>query len=241
MKYFNTFELIQEFITHKLDCEKHLKRITPDDVIANLRRKRATPPLNGEFFITDEPLEEENFAKLPQNIKDNLDEIHSAFNNENKTVNKKNLKILFELKKSYPCVPVIYNYIAVVYTHLGDKEKMYQTIMETRDKFPDYLFGKIALADYYIQNNLHDKIPGAFGNKLEIYLCNPKKSKLYHLSEVRAFYSIVGQYYVFKDKIDHALLCYLLLKQIDEEHPVTVLLGRRIVIHELEKIYEPKK
>jgi hypothetical protein len=238
MKYFNTYELIKEVITGKIDYEKHLKSVSQEEILKNLKRKRENIPLSKEFFITDEPQEEENFAKLPENIKDDINKIGYDIKHADKDTKEKHLKNLLKLQKTYPNVPVIYNYLTVIYAYLGDKEKQYKAIMETKDKFPDYLFGKISLADYYLQNKLSNKILSAFDNKLEIYTCIPQKSNLYHISEVRAFYSLIGQYYLSQNKIDHALLCYFLLKQIDAKHPPTILLGKMIVVTELENIYK---
>jgi len=241
MKYFNTLDLIRDVITNNIDFDKHLKRIRKEEVIKNLRKKKATI-LNKDFIITEEAMEEENFAKLPQNVKDTINEIIGALKKPaNKDSTKHCLKILLELKKNYPNVPVIYNLLTAVYTLLGDEERKKQTIIETRDKFPDYLFGKIVLCEHYLQNNMEDKIPDVLDNKLEIYLCAPRASGIYHASEVRSFYSVVGRYYAFKNMIDHALLCYFLLKEMDEHHPMTEVLGKYIVLQELKNIFERLK
>ncbi len=167
MRYFNTLDLIHDIITHNIDFDKHLKRIREEDVIKNLMKKKATM-LNKDFIIAEKTMEEENFAKLPQNVKDELNKIISALKKlTNKNLLENYLKILSKLKKDYPNVPVIYNIITSVYTLLGDKEKQYQTIIETRDKFPNYLFGKTALCEYYLQNHKENKIPDAFDNKLK--------------------------------------------------------------------------
>ncbi len=238
MKYFNTFDLIRDVITNNIDFDKHLKRIRKEDVIKNLREKKATM-LNKDFIITEEIMEEENLAKLPQNVKDKLNKIISALKKPaNKGIMENCLKILSELKKNYPNVPVIYNLLTSVYTLLGDEERKKQTIIETTDKFPDYLFGKTALCEHYLENKMEDKIPDVLDNKLEIYLCVPRASNIYHVSEVRSFYSVIGRYYAFKNMTDHALFCYLLLKEIDEHHPLTELLGKYIVLQELKNIFK---
>jgi len=48
---------------------------------------------------------------------------------------------------------------------------------------------------------------------LEIYLCDPLKSDTYHIGEVISFLFYRRGYYVFSNKIDHASLCYFLLKK----------------------------
>jgi len=120
--------------------------------------------LNKDFIITEETIEEENFAKLPQTVKDKINKIISALKTPaNKNLMENYLKILSELKKNYPDVLVIYNILNNIltsaYTLLGDEEKKYQTIIETTDKFPNYLFSKTALCEYYLQNHKEDKIP----------------------------------------------------------------------------------
>ncbi|OQX21691.1 MAG: hypothetical protein BWK75_02615 [Candidatus Altiarchaeales archaeon A3] len=241
MRYFNHFDLIYGVVTNKINFDKHLKRIRKEEVIKNLMKKNATL-LNKDFIITDEIMEEENFAKLPQNVKDKLNKIIIALKKPaNKDIVENCLKILSELKKNYPNVPVIYNLIISAYTLLGDEEKQYQTIIEIRAQFPDYLFGKTALCEHYLQNKMEDKIPDVLDNKLEIYLCAPRASNIYHVSEVRSFYSVMGRYYAFKNKIDHALFCYILLKDMDECHPLTELLGKYIVLQELKNIFKIQK
>ncbi len=86
MRYFNTLDLIHDIITHNIDFDKHLKRIRKEDVIKNLMKKKATM-LNKDFIIVEKTMEEENFAKLPQNVKDELNKIISAL----KKLTNKNL------------------------------------------------------------------------------------------------------------------------------------------------------
>ena len=150
---------------------------------------------------------------------------------------KKILKQLLEYKNTYPNVPVIYNRLAIVYYLLNDNDNRYQTIQETVQKFPDYLFGKIALAEYYLYHDMMNKIPKALDNKFEIFYHYPGQD-VFHFSEVQAFYSIVGQYYVYKKKIEQALLCYFLLSDLGPNHPATKLLGDKIIFSEIENTYK---
>lgn len=238
MKYFNYYALILEMMKGKIDFEKHLGKIRKEDVIADLRKKGETL-LDKSFIITNSTMEEENFAKLPQNVKDILDKYNGALNS--RKVNEDLLKKMLDLKKSYPNVPMIYNFLMNTYGLLGDKEKQEQTIIETIEKFPNYFFSKTALCHYYLLNSLYDKIPAALDNKLEIYHYAPRKTNIYHVSEVRAFYSVIGSYYLYKDKTEHALLCYILLRDIDKAHPETRNLGEEIVMHELKKVLSSGK
>ena len=154
------------------------------------------------FKYTTEPMEEENVAKMRQRDKEKLWEIYARiYKSPNEELPK-----LFNLKEKYPNVPSIYNYIAVAYAYNGQKENYFNFIIETVNKFPDYLFGKISLAEYYINKGEYKKVPKVLNNKFEIHMHYDSSVKIFHFSEVRGFYSLVGRYYVKANKINRVQL-----------------------------------
>lgn len=239
MNYFNKFELINDFISsggRKLifNPGKYLAKISKEDIVNNLIRKKVGLPINKDFKITSEPVEEENFEKLPEKVKNKLNKIFCALQKQQAKKMKKILKRLLAYQKDYPNVPAIYNYLGNAYHLLDDNDNQYKIIQETAQRFPDYLFGKTALAEYYIQNEMTNRVAKALDNKLEIFYHYPQKD-VFHVSEVVPFYAIVGQYYLHKKKIEQALLCYFLLSEINPTHPATQQLGNKIIFSELEK------
>lgn len=142
---------------------------------------------------------------------------------------EKELPTLVELRKTYPNVPAIYNYIGLVYVHSKQMEKYFDILMETTRRFPDYLFGKISLAEYYLNQGRHEEVSKILDKKFEIYLHYPPTVTVFHVSEVRAFYSIVGIYYARSNRMSRALFCYFILDEVDPEHQATQILGDEII------------
>jgi len=239
MDYFNKLEFIEDILNETISYEKHLSKIKFEDIVADLIKEKETIPLQGSFEITEGLLEEKNWKKLDKKIKDELNSVFIKFKNLS-NINESLLEQLLEYKKKYPDIPNIYNSIINTYIILKDETKEYETILEIVNKFPDYIFGRLALAEYYMSNNNHKKIPDVFDNKLDIFLFAPRENNIYHLSEVNAFYLTIGEYYLLEHKIGHALICYLFLKQFDDENKNKRIidLGEKIVLHELKKIVE---
>ena len=201
MRLINQFNLIHEVLQGKqIDSIKILSKIDKNDLFKRLQKTKEGIPK--PFKYTTEPMEEENVAKMRQRDKEKLWEIYARiYKSPNEELPK-----LFNLKEKYPNVPSIYNYIAVAYAYNGQKENYFNFIIETVNKFPDYLFGKISLAEYYINKGEYKKVPKVLNNKFEIHMHYDSSVKIFHFSEVRGFYSLVGRYYVKANKINRVQL-----------------------------------
>ncbi len=228
MPNYKTTDIMKDLIADQddIDFHKYLSHYKPEDLIEKIEKKKGVIPFDKDITITNEPIVEENFSKLPDSIKKELTNIYKNMD----SINNKTIIQLKNLKNMYPKVPVIYNYLCNVYNMLSMREKQLEVIKEIRVKFTNYLFGKMSLAEYYIHNNEMDKIPEALDNKLEIYQHFPESKKVFHTSEVIAFYAIVCEYYLYAKMIDQALLCYFLLIQIGKSHPATSSIARKLFI-----------
>ncbi|MBF0238508.1 MAG: hypothetical protein HQM12_12450 [SAR324 cluster bacterium] len=140
---------------------------------------------------------------------------------------------LLKLKEKYKNVPTIYNHIAIAYGYSKQEEQHFNALMETINRFPDYLFGKIALAEYYLNRDEHKKVPEVLNHRFEIHMHFHPSVKLFHVSEVRSFHSIVGRYYLRANKINRALYYFLILNDIDPSHVATKQLADEIMRHEI--------
>ena len=106
---------------------------------------------------------------------------------------------------------------------LFNQQKKYLRILfETREKFPDYLHGKISLAEYYLSDN-----------KFEITQHFPVGTEVFHLSAVRGFYYITGRYFAKVGKIELAYKSYFLLSDLDIDAQATRILGYEIIGYEI--------
>jgi len=234
MNYINQFRLIEELVRgNKPNAKKLLSAVDRRAIDRALQKTKNGLPKS--IVCTSEPIEEENLTRMPYRDKEKLWDIYDRLKERSEEVEKE-LPRLIELRKQYPNVPSIYNYIGLVYDQSKQTEKFFDTLMETRRKFPDYLFGKTALAEYYLHQGKHQEIPKILDKKFEIYLDYPSTVKVFHVSEVRAFYSIVGTYYARSKSMARALFCYFILNEVEPEYWATQKLGDEIISVEVAKL-----
>ncbi|MBI9091781.1 MAG: hypothetical protein JEZ12_21430 [Desulfobacterium sp.] len=230
MGYINHAKLIQTIVEQRpFDSKDLLSDLNPNNIIKALERSKGglPQPIN----VTSEPNEEENLAQVPARDKERLMSLCSQ-------LKLRPLELLPELKAMqarYPNVPTISNYIGITYIASGQEDLYLSTLWETRERFPDYLFGKISLAEYYLNNQNHQQIPHALGRKLELGQHRPA-GEAFHISEVRAFFSMIGIYFARTNKITRALFHYCVLADLDHDHPVTQRLGDEIIYKEVAKL-----
>ena len=82
--------------------------------------------------ITEEPLRSVN-----EDLSNELEELHYT----SRTHPQKSIPRLEKLKKLYPNIPVIKNFLFAAYSLSGKKEKALKTLEETLEKHPKYVFG----------------------------------------------------------------------------------------------------
>lgn len=213
----------QNQLLSMVDRQKVLKKIYKNE--PGLQEK-------DKFYITDNPIEEENWSKM---LKKDKEKILKLSNKVKKSINLE--KVIIELnnyKAKYQNVPAIYNYLTIAYHNANQKNKYYESLIETVEKFPDYLFGKISLSEYYLNNNEFHKIPRLLDNKYEITQHFPPGTDVFHISAVRGFYFIVGRYFAKAGKIEKAYKSYFVLSDLDKDHQTTETLGQEILSYELD-------
>ncbi len=231
MSYINTFKLIQCLVERKKpDVKSFLDEVDEDKVIASLKRSKDGLPQS--FQWTDEPVEEENFAKLSVAEKKKINKVFQQI----RTEPTKQIPILLQLRKKHPDLPVLYNYLGITYQCSQQPDKYEEIIHDTVKLFPDYLFGKITLADYHFDKNNHREVRKIFNNKLEIHHHFPASRMIYHISEVRSFYATIGTLHARSGNMSRAIFCYLLIQRIDPAHPLSQKLGSEILLKEISKI-----
>ncbi len=231
MSYINNYKLIQYILEGKKpDARVLLEEVDEKSILSSLKKSKDGLPKN--IAWTDEPIEERNFAKLPWKVKRNINKTFQLL----LTKPSEQIPILSKLKKQYPNIPVLYNYLAIAYNHTKQLEKYQESIYDTVKLFPDYLFGKISLAEYHLNNYNHTEIHNIFNNKFEIYLHYPTSHHIFHISEVRSFYSVIGVFHARSGKIARAIYCYFILHQIDPNHLAAVRLADEIILKEISKI-----
>lgn len=175
------------------------------------------------YEITTEPIEDRAYKRLPPRVKDQLETLHDmALSQPKKAVSE--IKALIQ---KYPRIPVLYNYLSVAYSVIGNFKKRDAVILECCEKFPDYLFGRVNYAQICLERGEVEKVPEIFDNKLDLKLLYPQRTK-FHISEYVNFAGIIGVYYAQIGELDAAKLYYDSLKQIAPWDRMTRMLKRAI-------------
>ncbi len=234
MNYINQLKLIRATLDHQsgwLDYKELLSTVDRHQI--KKRIEKTNPELTGidDFFITEESIEEENWSKLPKKEKRKISRLNEKIKKSEDldTV----IKDLGSYKLKYPDVPAIYNYLGIAYNRANQQKKYLRVLFETREKFPDYLHGKISLAEYYLSINRFRKIPDLLDNKFEITQHFPDGTEVFHISTVRGFYYITGRYFALVGKIELAYKSYFLLSDLDIDAQATRILGHEIIGYEI--------
>jgi tetratricopeptide (TPR) repeat protein len=195
-----------------------------DDLADELGREAPEPVRVVSYEITEEPLPDATFEQLPSDVQAQINALHDEVL---KARPRKALAALRTLVTQYPDVAQIYNYLYVACYNLGERAEAARVVQETVQRFPDYLFGHISLAEECLQRGEPEKIAEIFRGKLDLKLLYPGRAR-FHLSEVLSFNSVVARYYHALGDREQAERSYELMRQLRPNHPSTRLVGRTL-------------
>lgn len=237
MNYINQYDLIKEILKKEGDYLNHKQLISTVDrnqIIMKINKTNPELVKFEKFYITEEPVEEKNWSLLKKKEKKKILRLNEKLK---QSMNLDNvIRKLIKYKSIYPNVPIIYNYLGIAYERTNQTKKYYDILIETTEKFPDYLFGKISLSEYYLNTDNYKKISEIFDNKFEITQHFPKETDVFHISAIRGFYYVTGRYFVHIGKIEWAYKSYFLLSDLDSNHKTTEILGKEIMAYELHEL-----
>jgi hypothetical protein len=140
-------------------------------------------------------------------------------------------KILSAIEK-YPNNPQLKNYLSVLYGQLNMTQKMYDVNKWIIAEHPNYLFGKLNLANEYYLKEEYSKIPEVLGHEMELKSLYPNR-RTFHLNEVTSFLKSTILYYTAIDNIEQAEIRYDLLKQIAPDSTDTEMISKHIFIERI--------
>ncbi|MDQ6955238.1 MAG: hypothetical protein Q9M20_07325 [Mariprofundaceae bacterium] len=201
------------------------KNMVEEDIL-----KDAEPAFQ-PFTCTYEPRVDESYKNMEEADKELMRDLHDSIKSNKMTV-RHALKQLKKLKKKYPNVATIYNFIGAAHHALGQNMRHHYMIKQTCKKFPNYLFGKIALAEYRLLHHQHEDIPEIFDHKLQLYMHYPElgENPIFHGAEVKSFYTMVGSYYARNAQLARALKCYFLVEKENPESSVLDVFIKEIFV-----------
>ncbi len=136
-----------------------------------------------------------------------------------KVQNKKSGTIneLLDLIEKYPNVPQFKNQLSVLYNKLGNYEKAKELNHWIVKEHPDYLFGKINLANEYIAKKEFEKVPEILGELMDIKSLYPNRDE-FHIGEVKSFYQTTIQYFVGIENLEAAESRLKMIKEIAKNY-----------------------
>ncbi|MDQ7002560.1 MAG: hypothetical protein Q9N02_07755 [Ghiorsea sp.] len=234
--YIDNIALQNAFLLENGDHRSLIASVDKDRVEQDILKDGE--PAFQPFASTYEAVEHEHSRDLEEDDKDLIEQIHGLVQGS-KAEARRSIKMLQKLKRKYPNIPTIYNFISVAYATLDNEKKRYHTIKMTCKVFPHYLFGKITLAEHKISYGDFEDIPEVFDHKLQLYMhypdaeLNAEGIPTFHASEVQAFYATVAQYYIRKNQLARALKCYFLVESANRESPYLHGLAGEIMIAEV--------
>ena len=133
----------------------------------------------------------------------------------------------------YPNNPQLKNYLSVIYEQIGDTKKMHEANRWIISEHPNYLFGKLNLAnEYYFKKEYH-KMPEILGDAMELKALYPDR-ETFHLKEVTSFFKCAISYFTAIGDIEQAEMRYNILEKIAPESVDTDVALNHIFIARLE-------
>ncbi len=202
--------------------------------IAKQHNPIATTPTRAYTFtyqITDEPIQDRHYKRLPQAVKDTLEKMFYEVQKKPEQAIPK----LLELKRKYPQIPQIYNYLAVAYMAVGEMKKAEKITNENIRKHPDYLFARLNHAQLYLRKKEYEKIPIIFDHKVDLQALYPHR-KQFHILEVANFMGIMGFYFLETNQREIAEQYNDFLQEVAAGYPIARGLNRALHPHFLLRI-----
>ncbi|MBU1822592.1 MAG: DUF1186 domain-containing protein [Bacteroidetes bacterium] len=187
------------------------------------------------YKIVQEATETDN-PYIPSNasaLTDLLDE----FMEESYEPTKRTPERIQKAIAKYPRQPQFYNYLSTAYIQLGKNNKAREVNRKTYDKFPDYLFAKLGMAQIALSEKNFDKVHHYLGESLRLEDLYPER-KIFHSTEVLNYYMLVGRYYTDRDDLDSAQEILSLLEHVDDDSRQTENLSNYILAKTLELAQE---
>lgn len=175
------------------------------------------------YELTDEPIGHRYVRRLSKTVQEKISRLHD----EAQQTPEKAIPQLLKIKEKYPHVPLIYNYLAVAYSQVGEDEKAEAIIMETIRKHPDYFFARLNYAQICLSNGKYHKIPEIFGHKYDLKKLYPKR-KRFHITEFINFFALMGIYFSRTDQKDIAKRYYHFLRDIGSEYRIVKQLKQEL-------------
>jgi hypothetical protein len=185
------------------------------------RRRRSTAACDRIIIITSCEITPEPLTELPENqLAPDLAAHVARLHHLTRSSPRDAIVELKRLIDRYPDCPKLFNFLGVAYSSIGDVARAERVVKDTYERFPDYLFGKLAYADMCVARGELDEIPVIFNGKYDLSRLCPTR-KRFHITEAVAFMGVMGFYSMERGDIERARPYHKVLKSIAPDGPHT--------------------
>ncbi|MEO5350472.1 MAG: DUF6398 domain-containing protein [Magnetococcus sp. YQC-3] len=177
------------------------------------------------FKVTYDELEDE-FSKRVDRIPDDLQELHGCINRDPQRA----ITHLKKLINQYPDVPMLYNWLCIASSSVGDHELARSASKTNFQRHPGYLFGRLNYAETLLGEGKLREVFDTIGRTFVLTDIDSSREE-YHISEVVSFYGLVARYVLRLGKIKTAMSFLSLLQKVEPDHRITKLLEEMVDRH----------
>ncbi|MEM7184248.1 MAG: hypothetical protein AAF518_25340 [Spirochaetota bacterium] len=122
-----------------------------------------------------------------------------------------------ELLDKHSDIPMLHDLLGIIKIQLGQQEEAIEIFTGMSEKFPDYLFAKLAQAENAFLREDWEQIPEIFADKFSFREQVPDRNS-FHIVEALHFYFIMGRYYAYTKNIEEATANLDKIKKLDPKH-----------------------
>ncbi|MCB1158136.1 MAG: hypothetical protein H7A25_25150 [Leptospiraceae bacterium] len=121
---------------------------------------------------------------------------------------------LKEIITENPDLPMAYNFLYTAYLAEDEKQNAMDIIRKAKERFPEFVFGKLASAEEALQAGNFQEIPHILGNITKFRDINPSRDT-FHIVEALNFAYVMGRYCVENKESEKAQKYIEDMRQID--------------------------
>ena len=183
---------------------------------------------NKEFYekygikVTEEPLKKIEDPKLNKLIQ----RMHECVEEDDFSDN-----MIAELETAiqvYPDTPSLKSYLLTAYKQTNQKLKALDFLHSILKQHPDYVFGIMNMAEYYLTEGYPDKAASLLVEPYDVLRFD--KAEFTHISIFRGYYTLAIQIEIERKSLEKAEALHRIIFDYNKNDEVVKLLARRIVI-----------
>lgn len=142
---------------------------------------------------------------------------------------KSSIQKILDAIEQYPDNPQLKNYLSVLYGQLNETQKMYDVNKWIIAEHPNYLFGKLNLANEYYLKQEYDRMPDVLGQEMELKALYPDRDT-FHLNEVISFLKCAVLYFTAIGDIEQAEIRHEIMLKLAPDISDTQIATQQILI-----------